>query len=258
MKRLENKTALITGGNSGIGYATAREFLAHGAKVMITARNKKKLDEAVKSLGPNAFGILSDAANMEEIAALPKKVNALTSKLDVLFLNAGIFNAAPFEFSTEESYDNIHRIHSKSVFFTIQKLLPIIPSGGSVIINVTIGINTTMQGLSTTIAAKGTVAALSKALANELGVKNIRVNTVSPGAITTPGVMKVASSFYGVSEATPEQYEQFLAPIIPSIPMKRPGEAHEVAKAVLFLASDDSSYVSGSDLVVDGGKSIAW
>jgi NAD(P)-dependent dehydrogenase (short-subunit alcohol dehydrogenase family) len=258
MKRLENKTALITGGNSGIGYAAAKEMLAQGAQVIITGRNQKSVGEAVTSLGNGAYGILSDAADMKDISLLADKVKAISSTLDVLFLNAGVFTVAPFELSTEEAFDNIHNVNNKGVFFIIQKMLPLIPSGGSIIINSTIGVHQTMPGISPLIAAKGAVHSLSKALANELAAKNIRVNTVSPGAINTPGAMKTAKMALGKDELDEATLQTFAQTIIPGIPMKRFGESHEVAKAVLFLASDDSSYVTGADLVIDGGKSIAW
>lgn len=259
MNRLENKVALVTGGNSGMGYATAKEFLAQGAKVIITARNQSKLDEALKSLGSDVHGILSDAGDRQDIISLHEKVKALTQKLDILFLNAGSYNIVPFELSKEDYYDSMHQLYNKGVFFTIQQLLPIVPSGGSIIINNTISVNKTIPGYSSLIAAKGAAMALSKVLANELAAKNIRVNTISPGAIIdTPGAIRTISMFLGVSEPTPEQIEKFAENMLPGIPMKRFGKAHEIAKAVLFLASDESSYVTGSDLIVDGGKSIAW
>lgn len=259
MYRLKNKTALITGGNAGMGYATAKEFLAQGAKVIITARSQEKLEEALQSLGTGAFGILSDAADMKEIIALPGKIKALAPQLDILFLNAGSYNIVPFELNNETYYDNIQQVLTKGVYFTIQQLLPLIPAGGSIIINNTIAVSKTIPGYTSLITAKGAVMALSRALANELAAKNIRVNTISPGAIIdTPGAMKTISMALGVSEPTAEQVDLFAQNILPGIPMKRFGKAAEVARAVLFLASGDSSYVTGVDLVVDGGKSVAW
>ena len=242
-----------------MGYATAKEFLAQGATVIITARDQSKLDEALQSLGSGVHGILSDAADRNDIIALPEKIKAITQQLDILFLNAGSYRIVPFELNQEDYFDNIHQVLNKGVFFTIQQLLPIIPPDGSIIINNTIAVNKTIPGYSSFLAAKGAAMALSKALANELAAKNIRVNTISPGAIIdTPGAKKTIAMALGVSDPTPEQIEQFAEYIIPGIPMKRFGKAHEIAKAVLFLASDESSYVTGLDLVVDGGKSIAW
>jgi NAD(P)-dependent dehydrogenase (short-subunit alcohol dehydrogenase family) len=259
MKRLENKVALVTGGNSGIGYATAKEFLAQGAKVIITARNQSKLDEALQSLGAGAHGILSDAAEMEDIIALPEKVKAVAQQLDILFLNAGSYNIVPFELNKEDYYDSMNQVYNKGVFFTIQQLLSIIPTGGSIIINNTIAVHKTIPGYSAMLAAKGAASALSRVLANELAAKNIRVNTISPGAIIdTPGALKTIAMVLGVREPNAEQIEKFAENIMPGIPMKRFGKAAEIAKAVLFLASDESSYVTGTDLVVDGGKSVVF
>ena len=260
MKRLENKIALVTGGNSGIGYATAKEFVDQGAKVIITARDETKLNEAVKSLGKNAFGILSDASSANNITSLSEKVKAITNKLDILFLNAGNYNIVPFEDNKEDYFDAMNQIYNKGVFFTIQHLLPFIQPGGSIIITNTIAVNKTIPaGYSVLIAAKGAAMAMSRVLANELAAKNIRVNTVSPGAIIdTPGALKTISMYMGVASASPEQVAAFSQNMLPGIPLKRLGKAAEVAKAVLFLASDESSYVTGIDLAVDGGKSITW
>ena len=260
MKRLENKTALITGGNAGIGYATAKEFISQGANVIITARDKSRLDEALKSLASGAHGILSDASSMDDIMALPEKVKVIASSLDILFLNAGYYNIVPFEMNNEEYFDTMNQIYNRGIYFTIQKLLPIIGPGSSIVITNTIAVNKTMPaGFSALIAAKGAAAALGRALANELAPRNIRVNTLSPGGIIdTPGALKSVSMAMGVTSAGPEQVEAFSQNMLPGIPMKRFGKANEVAKSVLFLASDDSSYVTGIDLIVDGGKSITW
>lgn len=251
--------ALVTGGNSGIGYATAKEFLKQGARVIITARNQAKLDEAVRSLGSNAYGLLSDAASAKDIAALPFQVKDITEKLDIVFLNAGYYSLAPFEDNTEAYFDSINQLYNRGVYFTIQKLLPIIQTDGSIIINNTIAVSKTVPGMSAMIGAKGAALALARALAAELAAKNIRVNTVSPGAIIdTPGALKTISTVLGVSSAGPEQIEAFSQHMLPGIPLGRFGMAAEVAKAVSFLASDEASYITGIDLVVDGGKSIVW
>lgn len=192
MKKLENKVAVITGGNSGIGFATAKLFLQEGAKVIITGRNKKLIDEAVKSLGAGAYGILSDASSMKDIKELPDKVKAITEKLDILFLNAGHYSIVPFEMNTEEYFDSMNQLYNKGVYFTVQNLLPIILQGSSIVITNTVSVNKTIPaGYSSLIAAKGAAMALSRVLANELAPKNIRVNTVSPGAIIdTPGAIR--------------------------------------------------------------------
>jgi NAD(P)-dependent dehydrogenase (short-subunit alcohol dehydrogenase family) len=260
MKKLENKTALVTGGNSGIGYAAAKEFIDHGAKVIITARDKAKLDKAVQSLGDNAFGVLSDASSMDDVMSLRERLHIVTNKLDILFLNAGYYNIIPFEENDSEYFDSMNQIYNKGVFFTIQNLLPLIAPGSSIVITNTIAVNKTIpQGYSVLLSVKGAAMAMSRVLANELAARNIRVNTVSPGAIIdTPGALKTISMYMGVADPSPEQVEAFTQNMLPGIPLKRMGKAAEVAKAVLFLASDDSSYVTGIDLVVDGGKSIMW
>lgn len=259
MKRLENKVALVTGGNSGIGYVTAKEFLEQGAKVIITARDQFKLDKAVKSLGSNAYGILSDATSERDLSALAEKIKAFSPKLDILFLNAGYYELLPFEINTEDYFDTMNQVYNRGIYFTIQKLLPLIQSEGSIIITNTIAVNKTVHGMSAMLVAKGAASAMSRVLANELAAKGIRVNTVSPGAIIdTPGALKTISKALGVPSVTSEHIEAFSQGVLPGIPMKRFGKASEVAKAVLFLASDESSYVTGTDLIVDGGKSISW
>lgn len=259
MKRLENKVALVTGANSGIGFATAKEFIAQGAKVIITAREKTKLDEAVKSLGSNAYGILSNASSANDIAQLPEKIKAITSKLDILHLNAGYYEMVLFEATKEDYFDDMNQVYNKGVYFTIQGLLPILQSEASIVITNTISVGKTISAMSAMIVAKGAASAMTRALANELAAKNIRVNTVSPGAIIdTPGAIKTISKAMEVPSVTPEHIEMFSQGMLPGIPLKRFGKAAEVAKAVLFLASDDSSYVTGTDLVIDGGKSIVW
>lgn len=258
MNRLANKVALITGGTSGIGYATAKEFIEQGAAVIITSRTRSRLDEALKSLGNKAHGIVSDASDLQQIATLADSVKAIAGKLDVLFLNASSDDIIPFELQTEVTYDKTHNANSKGVFFTIQKLLPLIPQGGSIILNGTISVKTAMPGIAPLIASKGAASALGKSLAVELGARGIRVNSVWAGAVKTPGAMEKAAKFMGVDSLSTEQFDEFAKNMSQSIPLKRLGESGEIAKAVLFLASDESSYVTGSDLVVDGGKSSAW
>jgi NAD(P)-dependent dehydrogenase (short-subunit alcohol dehydrogenase family) len=258
MKRLENKVAFITGGTRGIGYATAKEFLVQGAEVIITSRSKSRLDEALDSLGKGSHGFVSDASDLEEIAKLPEAIKTISGKLNILFLNASSDFISPFEMQSEDIYDKTFNSNAKGVFFTIQNLLPLIPEGGSVILNGTIAVNTAMPGISPLIAAKGAAVALARSLAVELAARGIRVNSISAGAVKTPGAVEKAAKFMGVDKLAPEEFEEFAKNITQGIPIKRLAESAEIAKAVLFLASDESSYVTGTDLVVDGGKSITW
>jgi NAD(P)-dependent dehydrogenase (short-subunit alcohol dehydrogenase family) len=247
MNRLKGKTAVITGGNSGIGFATAELFLKEGAKVIITGRREAAVNEAVESLGSDAIGIVSDARNMADVNALPKQIAERTNKIDILFANAGVGIFAPFDQTTEEVFDGNLDINFKGVFFTIQGLLPMISNGGSIILNSTILVHSGLQGSTAYSASKGAVLTLSKTLAMELADRNIRVNSISPGPINTPIYSKL-----GMTEAA---LQEFAAGVQAKIPLKRFGEAHDVAQAALFLASGESSFMTGSEIMVDGGKS---
>lgn len=247
MNRLKGKTAVITGGNSGIGFATAELYLKEGATVIITGRREDAVKEAVKSLGSGAKGIVSDAGKMEDVRALPKKLAALTSKIDILFANAGVGLFAPFDQTTEEVFDSNVDINFKGVYFTVQGLLPLITDGGSVILNSTILVHTGLETTSAYSASKGAVLSLSKTLAVELAGRNIRVNSISPGPINTPIYSKI-----GMPE---EALKEFAAGVQAKVPLKRFGEASDVAQAALFLASEDSGFMTGSEVSVDGGKS---
>jgi NAD(P)-dependent dehydrogenase (short-subunit alcohol dehydrogenase family) len=245
MSRLKGKTAVITGGNSGIGLATAQLFLKEGAQVIITGRRKDAVDEALKVLGGNVHGIVSDAGKMSDVRALPGKVGEVSKKVDILFANAGVGLFAPFDQTTEEIFDGNLDINFKGVYFTIQGLLPLIPEGGSIILNSTILVHSGLETTSAYSASKGAVLSLGKTLAVELAAKNIRVNSISPGPINTPIYSKM-----GMDEAT---LSQFAAGVQAKIPLKRFGGSEDVAQAALYLA--DSMFVTGSEITVDGGKS---
>ena len=247
MSKLRGKTAVITGGNSGIGLATAELFLKEGAKVIITGRREDAVKEAIKNLGSGAHGIVSDAGKMADVKALPAKVKAISSTVDVLFANAGVGLFAPFDQTTEEIFDNNLDINFKGVFFTIQGLLPLIPDGGSIILNSTILVHSGLETTSAYSASKGAVLSLGKTLAIELAAKNIRVNSISPGPINTPIYSKI-----GMPEAA---LQEFAAGIQAKVPLKRFGTSEDVARAALYFASGDSSFVTGSEISVDGGKS---
>lgn len=247
MNRLKGKTAVITGGNSGIGLATAELFLKEGAKVIITGRREQAVAEALKKLGGGAHGIVSDAGNMKDVKALSEKVLAISKNVDILFANAGVGLFAPFDQTTEEIFDGNLDINFKGVYFTIQGLLPHISSGGSIILNSTILVHSGLETTSAYSASKGAVLSLGKTLAIELAGKNIRVNSISPGPINTPIYSKM-----GMPE---DVLQQFAAGVQAKVPLKRFGGSDDVAQAALFLASDDSTFVTGADIAVDGGKS---
>lgn len=250
MSKLTGKVALITGGNSGIGFATAQQFLAEGASVIITGRRQDALDEAVAQLGPNAKGIISDAGNMADVNALPEKVAALTNRVDVLFVNAGVALFAPFEQTTEETFDANVDINFKGAFFTVQKLLPLLPNGSAVILNTTVLVHVGLATAASYSASKGALLSLNKTLAIELANRNIRVNAIAPGPINTPIYGKM-----GMDEAA---LSAFAEGVRTQIPLQRFGEASDIAQAALFLASDDSRFLTGSEITVDGGKGITF
>lgn len=250
MSKLKGKIAVITGGNSGIGFATAKLFLKEGAKVIITGRKEKAVQDAVKELGTNAFGIVSDAGKMSDIASLKQKVEKISPVVDILFANAGVGLFAPFQQTTEEIFDSNMDINFKGAYFTIQQLLPLIADGASIILNSTIILHSGMETTTAYAASKGAVLSFSKTLAIELAGRNIRVNSISPGPINTPIYSKM-----GLPEET---LNEFAAQIQAKIPLQRFGQSEEVANAALFLASSDSSFMTGTELFVDGGKSITF
>jgi NAD(P)-dependent dehydrogenase (short-subunit alcohol dehydrogenase family) len=250
MSKLKGKTAVITGGNSGIGFATAKVFLHEGAKVIITGRNEKSVQEAVQELGKNAFGIVSDAGKMSDLNSLKQKVEQVSPVVDILFANAGVGLFAPFSQTTEEIFDSNMDINFKGAYFTIQKLLPLVADGSSIILNSTIILHSGMETTTAYAASKGAVLSFCKTLAIELAGRQIRVNSISPGPINTPIYSKM-----GMPE---EALKEFAAGIMAKIPLKRFGESEDVANAALFLASSESSFMTGTELFVDGGKSIAF
>ena len=247
MNRLEGKVAVITGGNSGIGYATANLFAEEGATVVITGRDQTTLYAAAASIGAGTIAIKSDVANMADLDRLFARVNEEFGGLDILFANAGVFLGGSLQDSTEELYTQTFDINVKGVFFAIQKAEPFLRDGGSIVINASTVIHAGMPGASLYAASKAAVRQLARNLSNELISRNIRVNVVSPGYTRTPII--------GRAGYNDEQVEGFFDHVSGEIPMRRPGQADEIAKAVLFLASDESSYIAGEEIVVDGGYS---
>ena len=245
MEKLAGKIAVVTGGNSGIGLATAQLFAQEGATVIITGRDQKTLDEAATLIGAGTVAVRADVASLADIDNLYQLVKEQFGGLDVLFVNAGVFKGGSLQDSTEALFDETFDINVKGAFFTIQKAESLLRDGSSVVINASSSIHTGMAGASLYAASKAAVRQLARNLSNELAPRNIRVNVISPGYTRTPIV--------GRAGYDAEQVEGFYDHASGEIPLRRPGAPEEIAKAVLFLASDDASYVVGEELLVDGG-----
>jgi len=244
-QKLTGKVALITGGNSGIGLATAQRFVAEGAFVYITGRRQAELDAAVQTLGGQAVAIQGDVSNLADLDRVIATIKAQRGTLDVLFANAGIAEFAPVGAVTEAEYDRQFDINVKGTFFTVQKALPLLPDGAAIILMASIVGSKGGESGTVYSATKAAIRSLARTLTTDLKARRIRVNAVSPGPIETPGLNTVAS--------LTGQAEQFKTQMVSTVPLGRLGEADEIAKAVVFLASDDSSYVTGIELFVDGG-----
>src|SRR6266446_2849651 len=243
MNKLEGKIALITGGNSGIGLATAKEFVNEGAYVFVTGRRAPELAAGVKEIGRNVTGVQGDVSNLGDLDRLFAKIKREKGKLDIVFANAGVAKYAPFGTITEEHYDSIFGINVKGLLFTVQKALPLLPDGASIILNASIVASKGLSSNSVYSATKAAVRSFARTWTTDLKDRRIRVNAVSPGSIDTPGLSDLlASSDVG------QQRKKLIST---SIPLGRLGTPNEIAKAVVFLASDDSSYVTGTELFVD-------
>jgi NAD(P)-dependent dehydrogenase (short-subunit alcohol dehydrogenase family) len=243
--RLANKTAFITGGNSGIGLATARLFVAEGARVTITGRNQATLLAAAKELGPNALAIVADATDIEATEKAILQAVGKFGKLDIVFANAGIAGNTPIGGTTLAAFENVIRTNITSVFFTVQAATPHLNDGASIILNGSVISVLGNPGYSAYAASKAGVRAMARVMASELSPRRIRVNVVSPGASRTP--------IWNGAAPTPEAFAVLDKRISRTIPLGRLGEAEEVAKTVLFLASDDASNVQAAEIFVDGG-----
>jgi len=239
MNKLQGKTAVITGGTTGIGLATAKLFVSEGAYVFITGRRQKELNEAVKDIGSNVTGVQGDVANLADLDRLYEAVGA-KGRIDIVFANAGVAGVSPLEKITEKHFDDIFNINVRGALFTVQKALPLLNDGGSIILTGSVASAKGTPGLGTYGASKAAVRNFVRAWTVELKDRGIRSNVLSPGPTDTP-------IMYG-------QPEDVVAKMVASIPMGRIGQADEIAKAALFLASDDSSFVSGIELFVDGGR----
>jgi NAD(P)-dependent dehydrogenase (short-subunit alcohol dehydrogenase family) len=246
MKKLEGKIAVITGGNSGIGLATAQRFVSDGAYVFITGRRQSELDEAVKQIGTNVSGIQGDVSNLADLDRLYAAVKKQKGHIDILLANAGIGELAPLGAITEAHFDKMFGINVKGLLFTVQKALPLFQDGGSIILNASIAASKGFEGLSIYSATKAAVRSFARSWTVELKNHKIRVNAISPGPIDTPGIRT------GLIQ-NEEQIKQFIASQVATIPLGRMGDPDDVANVVSFLASDESSFITGIELFVDGG-----
>src|SRR5258706_7753623 len=245
MNRLEGKIALITGGNSGIGLATAKQFVNEGAFVFITGRRDAELTAAVKEIGRNVSGIRGDVSKLDDLDRLFAQIKREKGKLDIVFANAGVARFARLGTITEELYDSIFNINVKGLLFTVQKALPLLPDGASIILNASIVASKGLSMNSVYSATKAAIRSFARTWTTDLKDRRIRVNAVSPGSIDTPGLSDLLAS----SDAG----QQRLQMIHNTVPLGRLDTADEIAKAVVFLASDDASYITGTELFVDGG-----
>jgi NAD(P)-dependent dehydrogenase (short-subunit alcohol dehydrogenase family) len=245
MSKLSGKIAVVTGGNSGIGLATAKLFAQEGANVVVTGRRKPEVDAAVAQIGAKAIGVQGDVAKLADLDRLYAEIKAKFGRIDILFANAGVAVPAPLDGVSEEHFDLHFDINVKGLLFTVQKALPLLSEGGAIVLNSSVVNTKGIAGFSVYSATKAAVRSFARTWTTELKDRKIRVNVVSPGPIETPIFDKM-----GLSE---QQFQEFGAHISAQIPLGRFGRAEEIANAVLFLASNDSSYVAGVDLRVDGG-----
>ena len=245
MGKLQGKVAIVTGGNSGIGLATAQRFVAEGAYVFITGRRQSELDAAVKQIGKNVTGVQGDVSNLADLDRLYAVVKQQKGRIDIVFANAGGGEFAPLGAITEEHFDNTFNRNVKGLLFTVQKALPLLQDGSSIILNASIAGSKGLEAFSVYSATKAAVRSFARSWTVDLKERKIRVNALSPGPIDTPALGTLAS--------TEKEAAQLKASLIVGVPLGRMGTSDEIAKAAVFLASDDSSYVAGTELFVDGG-----
>ncbi len=245
MKTLEGKVAVITGGSSGIGLATAKRFVEEGAHVVITGRREKELKEAAAFIKKNVTTVVGDVSRLEDLDRLYTVVKEKHGHIDILFANAGAGTIAPLAVATEAHFDQTFDVNVKGLFFTVQKALPLFKDGGSIILNSSVSNVLGVPAFTAYAASKAAVRSFARGWTMELKDRKIRVNSMSPGPIETPALEKAG--------LTAEQAEQAAAQFVSQVPLGRRGKPEEVAAAVTFLASDESSYITGVDLAVDGG-----
>ncbi|QEE48483.1 SDR family oxidoreductase [Flavobacterium alkalisoli] len=247
MGKLNNKVALITGGNSGIGLATAELFVSEGAKVAITGRDENTLKDSASKIGSDTLAIKADVLNLSSLDHAYQQVETKMGKIDVLVVNAGIFKGAPLGDFSEELFDEIVDINFKGTFFTVKKALPYLNDGASIVITGSAAAEVGVENASVYSASKAAVRALARNFSADLLSRKIRVNVLSPGHVETPIHERLGLS--------PEQIKGLREELASGVPVKRVGTAEEMAKGYLFLASDDSSFVLGAEIVMDGGWS---
>jgi NAD(P)-dependent dehydrogenase (short-subunit alcohol dehydrogenase family) len=243
-KRLEGKIAVITGGSSGIGLATAQQFVNEGAYVFIAGLDRSQVEAAIKQIGKNVTGVQSDVSNLEDLDRLYNTVKQQKGRIDVLFANAGILEFAPLGSITESHFDKSFDINVKGLLFTVQKALPLFQDGGSIILTASVNASKGYEATSVYSATKAAIRSFARSWTVDLKHRKIRVNAISPGPIVTPMTSSMLQSEGG---------EQLKSALLSTMPQGRMGNPDEIAKAVLFLATDDSSFITGIELFVDGG-----
>lgn len=245
MKKLSGKVALVTGGNSGMGLETAKLFAEQGAKIIIAGRRQEELDRAVKYIGGDVLAIKTDVSKISDINNMYDVIKKTHKKIDIIFANAGLGAFVPFDQVSEEQFDHEFNVNVKGLFFTVQKALPILNDNASIILNASVAASKGIEAFSVYSATKAAVRSLARTLTSDLKSRKIRVNAISPGPIDTP--------IYDKLGLTKEQTEGFKHNMGSTVPLGRMGTSKEIASTVLFLASDDSSYITGIELTVDGG-----
>ncbi|MDX8566500.1 SDR family oxidoreductase [Elizabethkingia sp. HX XZB] len=248
MQRFKDKFALITGGTNGMGYATAQQFVEEGGFTIVTGRSNASVHKTVSRLGERAFGIVSNAGDIHDVFQLQKNVKQFTNNIDLLFVNAGYGQFASVEQANEAHFDELFNMLVKGTFFTVQQILPLMKSGSSIVLNTSFVTETGTPYFSVYSAAKAAVQSFIKTFAAEFTEKGIRVNGISPGHIKT--------NIFNNTGLNQEQIDEAVENLIPTIPFRRQGEPSEIANAVLFLASQEASYIHGTELAVDAGISV--
>jgi len=248
MKRFEGKVAVVTGGNSGIGLATAKAFAREGASVVLTGRDEASLRKAQKEIGAGALAVRADAAILSVLDTLMEKVKVRFQKIDALFVNAGVGRFVPFDQVTEAFYDEIMNVNVKGVFFTVQKALPLLAPGAAVVLNASINAHKGLPGSTVYGASKAAVLNMARTMSADLVSKGVRVNSISPGPVATAILSRL-----GMPDEKLKETEEW---ILGQVPLKRFGTGDEIAEAVLYLSSPAAGFTVGADLVVDGGMII--